>query len=363
MVSSSRGGLVQGIQIAGDDATYEWQQIAWDDAKGTTIFPDRTYEMISTRSMWSGVTRALDDVDCDVVAVNGWSVTEACAGLAWRQARAGRRAVLMSETKRDDNRRFWWKEWLKRRAVARCDTALVGGRSQVDYLCELGLDRERIFTGYDVVDNAYFETGADTTRNHDIDLRRKYQLPDRYFLACTRFLSRKNVDGLLRAYKCYRESCESPPWGLVILGSGEQASGLRQLERDLQLDGVVWPGFVQYDELPVYYGLASAFVHPAKSEPWGLVVNEAAASALPLLVSRTVGARYELVEDGENGYLFDPFDTAAMTYSLTKMSELDETSRRQMGACSRTNAARWSPRRFGEQLWAAAELAFSLPDR
>ena len=91
----------------------------------------------------------------------------------------------------------------------------------------------------------------------------------------------------------------------MVLGSGVEETYLRRLAVEIRLKGVVWPGFVQYDMLPVYYGLASAFVHPAKSEPWGLVVNEAAASGLPLLVSRTVGAQYELVEDGRNGYLLD----------------------------------------------------------
>lgn len=356
------GADVVGFEVASDDGVYEWEKVALSRDDVITVFPVRKYEEIAASEIRVGVNRALDASGCDVVAVNGWSMPEARAGIAWRRAARGRRAIVMSETKRDDGRRYWWKEWLKRRIVSRCDAALVGGRAQVEYLCTLGLERECVFTGYDAVDNAYFATGAGTARRDDAKLRRQHGLPQRYFLVCTRFLPRKNVDGLLRAYQRYRHECDAAPWDLVILGSGEEAARLQQLERDMDLDGVHWPGFVQYDELPIYYGLASAFVHPAKSEAWGLVVNEAAASELPLLVSWTVGARYELVYNGVNGYLFDPFDVEDIAQAMLKLSGLDEQARRRMGARSEAIVADWSPRNFGTQLMRAAELALSLPD-
>ena len=45
------------------------------------------------------------------------------------------------------------------------------------------------------------------------------------------------------------------------------------------------PGFKQYDDWPVYYALATAFVHASTTEQWGLVVSEAIASGLPVIVS------------------------------------------------------------------------------
>lgn len=354
---------VTGIEVASDDGVYEWEPAPGVSECVVTIFQGRGYDDVAAREIRAGVARTLDALGCKVVAVNGWSVPEARAAIAWRRAVAGRRAVLMSETKRDDGRRFWWTEWLKRRTVLRCDTALVGGWAQSAYLCELGMDSRRVFTGYDAVDNAYFADGAAAARSAAVHRRRDHELPECFFLACTRFLPRKNVDGLLRAYQQYRSHCEGIPWGLIVLGSGEEEPGLRQLERDLGLEGVQWPGFIQYDTLPTYYGLASAFIHPAKQEAWGLVVNEAAASGLPLLISRTVGARYELVEDKENGFLFDPDDNEDMAQKMLTFSGMDEAARQRMGVRSEEIVAAWSPRNFGEQLLRAAELAVSLPDR
>src|SRR5262249_7670950 len=154
----------------------------------------------------------------------------------------------------------------------------------------------------------YFQQGAERARARAGEIRQQLGLPRNYFFACTRFLPRKNIDGLLFAYAAYRARCRAP-WGLVVAGSGMESLRLRDIERSLGLAGWRWPGFLQYDQLPLYYGLAGAFIHPGKAEPWGLVLNEAAASGLPLLVSHTVGAGYELLRSGENGFHFDPFDT------------------------------------------------------
>ena len=69
------------------------------------------------------------------------------------------------------------------------------------------------------------------------------------------------------------------PWDLVLLGDGPLKTDICRLISDLRLnEHVHLPGFKPYDELPVYYALANAFVHASATEQWGLVVNEAIAS-------------------------------------------------------------------------------------
>jgi glycosyltransferase involved in cell wall biosynthesis len=261
----------------------------------------------------------------------------------------------MSETKRDDSRRVWWRELVKRHILRDAAAALVGGREQADYLVKLGLARERIFIGYDVVDNDYFRDGAAKARRDAVALRKQYELPKNYFFVCTRLLPRKNVDGLLEAYAAYRRLSHDP-WHLVIAGSGAEEEALRKLERRLGVEGVKWAGFVQYEELPIYYGLASAFIHPAKSEPWGLVVNEAAASGLPLLVASSVGARYELLANEQNGLVFDPRSIDELSQALLRLSTMPESEREAMGRRSEAIVGEWGPPRFAKELLAAAHV-------
>ncbi|QVL50086.1 MAG: glycosyltransferase family 1 protein [Thiocapsa sp.] len=357
-VAGGVGRGVVGVEVAGQD------HYGWDVCSGAagferrTLFPNQRYGDLEVRKIRLGVLTALDTTNPDVVAVNGWGVPEARAAIGWCRRR-GVPAVLMSETKADDGGapRRWWKEAVKRRLVERCDAALVGGRMQAAYLADLGFSRERIILGYDAVDNDYFAKGATAARADAVRWRAETGLPKRYFFACTRLLPRKNVDGLLRAYAEYRRRCREVPWDLVIAGSGEEASALFDLERHLGVHGVHWVGFLQYEQLPIYFGLASAFVHPAKSEPWGLVVNEAAASGLPLLVGRTVGAAYELVGDGDNGILFDAGRDTDITRALLAAGEASAEARAAMAERSVAIVAEWSPRRFGEQMMAAVRAA------
>jgi glycosyltransferase involved in cell wall biosynthesis len=118
------------------------------------------------------------------------------------------------------------------------------------------------------------------------------------------------------------------------------------------------PGFKQYHELPAYYGLADAFVHASRVEPWGLVVNEAMAAGLPVVVSRQCGCASTLVQDGGNGFCesFDDADEIAM-----RLAQLDDEPalRSRMGARSREIVADWGPSRFAAGALEAAELAMA----
>jgi len=129
---------------------------------------------------------------------------------------------------------------------------------------------DRIFTGYDVVDNNYFCERASQIRNSRLrpgyggqaasEIRNLYGLPENYFLASARFIEKKNLPRLIRAYAEYREKPEltgSAPWDLVLLGDGPLRETLNSQLSTLNLHANVHlPGFKRYDELPVYYALA-----------------------------------------------------------------------------------------------------------
>src|SRR5262249_24810846 len=124
-------------------------------------------------------------------------------------ARCGIPMVVMSESTRRDEPRTWWKEMVKCRIVDLYSATLVGGQRHVEYLVELGMPRDRIFLGYDVVDNAYFARRALEIRNLNLlqadEIRKKYELPENYFLVSARFVEKKNLPMLIRAYARYRE--------------------------------------------------------------------------------------------------------------------------------------------------------------
>jgi len=281
--------------------------------------------------------------------------------------------VVMSESAQQDEPRTWWKEVIKRRIVDLYSAALVGGQLHVEYLVELGMPRDRIFIGYDVVDNDYFARRTLEIRNSHLrqgyggqaafEIRKKYGLPGNYFLASARFVEKKNLPMLIRAYAAYRQKSEAsgnPPWDVVLLGDGPLREALKSQLSTLNLHRHVrLPGFKQYDELPVYYALAKAFVHASTTEQWGLVVNEAIASGLPVIVSNRCGCVPELVQG--NGFTFEPTDEHELASRLLQMASLSDDERRRLGDASYRVAANVAPERFGEALEQAAQLALTHP--
>ena len=121
------------------------------------------------------------------------------------------------------------------------------------------------------------------------------------------------------------------------------------------------PGFKPYDELPVYYALANAFVHASTTEQWGLVVNEAIASELPVIVSERCGCVPELVQG--NGFTFDPTNEHELTARLLEMASLSDDERKHLGDNSYRIAAHFAPERFGEGLERASSVAMGVPQK
>ena len=401
------GWSVRGLQTASSDATYGWNQ--GDQADLVTVFPGRVYEEISATEIRLGVFETLDRLRPDAIAIAGWGFADARECLDWC-LRNKAHAILMSETRAADGRRVWWKEWLKSRIVRRFNSALVGGRSHADYLVRLGMSRERIATGYDVVDNRYFASKAEEIRNAKCEIRNSAsvdenvdagnpptancQLPTGfapYFLASNRFVERKNLARLIDAYAGYVKSIQhsvvsiqgrgdsggisTSVWPLVLLGDGPLRADLiarckthglaiaecapwQQLPtancQPSTISGtptVFFPGFRQIEELPQFYVRAGCFVHPALEEPWGLVLNEASASGLPILAGDNVGAAEELVEDGVNGWKFDAQSVDSISETLKKMATLSQDERDHMGKESFRILQECAPTKaFGEGL-------------
>src|SRR6266487_1051956 len=327
-----------------------------------SLFPEATDHYPGGAQLRRAFCSALEQANPDVMAANGWNNF---GSLVAADCCMRRRIpmVVMSESSRHDEPRTWWKETIKKQIVDLYSTALVGGQRHVDYLVELGMPRDRIFMGYDVVDNAYFARRALEILNSKSQIREKYALPENYFLGSARFIEKKNLPRLLRAYAEYRRKSEdagNAPWDLVLLGDGPLRETLNAQRSTLNLHAHVHlPGFKEYDELPVYYALAKAFVHASRTEQWGLVVNEAIASGLPVIVSNRCGCVPELVKG--NGFTFDPLDEQELASLLLRMTLLPEEERRRLAEASCRVAENFAPARFAEGLERASTMAVNLP--
>jgi hypothetical protein len=79
----------------------------------------------------------------------------------------GLRTVMMNESHAGTERATGWKRWIKRQIVRQFDAALVGGEPHKRYFAGLGIPEDKIFTGYDAVDNDFFASRASEVRAAD----------------------------------------------------------------------------------------------------------------------------------------------------------------------------------------------------
>lgn len=360
---SPQGVEVIGLETAVRDETYDWR-IESDPTpfRREQVFTDRTFEQIHPREMFEAVAASLERINPDALAIHTYSFPDSRACLSWCRRRR-RTAVLMTDTKEDDAERVWWRERIKARIVSQYDAALLSGTSSAAYFQKLGFPKENIFLGYDVVDNEFFRTQAEAARKDPLAHR---DLPgldsdQPFFLVSSRFIRCKNLDRLLSAYAVYRSAIDRP-WRLIILGDGPLRPELEALVAEKGLSDVVFAGFRQINEIPAYYGRASAFVHPTLRDTWALVVNEAMACGLPILVSTGAGCATDLVESGSNGYTFDPTNERELAALMTTISGPD-TDLGGMGRSSQRIIKQWSPDRFSESLWAAVMKGSAYSNR
>jgi glycosyltransferase involved in cell wall biosynthesis len=353
------------IEVFRSDDVYGWNPVPGADGfDRLTLFdhPQKADEIIH------GIQATLDDCEPEAVAIPGWADAVAFSAVQWCVTNRVP-VIVMSETTEWDEPRLVWKEWIKRRVLKMCATGFVGGRPHAEYLARLGMPKERIFLGYDAVDNSYFADKAAEIRSQELEIRKQYGLPEKYFLASARFVEKKNLPRLIEAYAHYRTLAEKKEigkrkikiWDLVLLGDGPLKPALLNLIDNLGLrESVRLFGFKQCEELPAFYALAKVFVHASTTEQWGLVVNEAMASGLPVLVSNRCGCAQDLVQEGVNGFTFNPYAPEQLAGLMLKISDANFPLP-AFGSESRRIIANWGPDRFANGLIQAVETARTAP--
>ena len=284
-----------------------------------------------------------------VVLVPGYYTLPAIAAALW--ARLHRRAsVLMTESTAFDHRRRYVRERFKQALLRTLFSwAVTGGKAHVRYLDQLRFPMDRVTGCYDVVDNDVIRQGAATCRAARSGQPASGQQAAPYFLFVGRLAEEKNVEMLVSSWVRYRQ--EGGQWLLVLAGDGPRRAALEAIARQSSFkEDVMFTGLKGLRELIPIYAAAACFVLPSQREPWGLVVNEAMAADLPVLVSRQCGCREDLVAEGENGFSFESGDETALIAALHKMEQITPERRRRMGERSGEIIARYTPRHFGRSV-------------
>jgi glycosyltransferase involved in cell wall biosynthesis len=287
---------------------------------------------VTIRGRWlvvnRGVLRRLRGARA--LVLGGWNQPAFWLALASCRVRGVPAVVWVESTGRDF--RSGRLESVKRRLLGSVAGFVVPGFASRDYLERLGVDDERITVAPNAVDPEVFKPAARTRQDGPCRL-----------VAVGRLAPEKGIDTLL-------EAADGLPVEIVLAGTGPEEERLRRIAGS----NVTFLGHVDRDGLPAVYADADVVVMPSRSDPWGMVLNEAALSGLPLVSTTAAGAAHELIEDGINGFRVPPDDPAALRVALQRLVE-DDAFRRAAAVRSRELGMAFTPSAWADAVAGVVE--------
>ena len=212
------------------------------------------------------------------------------------------------------------------------------GRLNGQYYGHYCVSKKKMYLAPYAVDNEWFFAQRDLNLPYREELKRELDIAPnaRVILYAAKFLQRKRSMDLIRAF----EELQLPGTVLVMVGDGEERPVCERYVKTRKLRGVHFVGFKNQSELPQFYALADVFCLPSEDEPWGLVLNEAMCFGLPVIATDRVGAAYDLIKHGINGFVYQVGEIEGLKGYLEIILK-DEELRHRMGKASLELIERW----------------------
>ncbi len=176
----------------------------------------------------------------------------------------------------------------------------ASGEHAENYFIKYGAKKEKIYLHNFTALHKKDILNAPVSSEDKKRIREKLSLPvnAKICIAVGRYIPLKRYDILLRLWKDMAKDNV-----LLLIGGGPEKANYEKIIKENNLSNVILEDFHPFDELLEYYKAADLFIHPTSYDVWGLVVNEAMACGLPVVVTNTCVAGLELIENGKNGYV------------------------------------------------------------
>ena len=236
------------------------------------------------------------------------------------------------------------------------DVVIAPSSGTVALMRSLNVPPERIVLMPYVVDNTWWD---EQVKHVDrLNVRHRWRIPSEALvvLYCAKLQPWKRPQDLLLAFA----KADIPDSYLVYAGDGSMR---HELEGEADALGirarVRFIGFVNQSALPHVYCSSDLLVLPSEYDAFGVVVNEAMLCTLTVIVSDHVGAKFDLVREGETGFVYPCGNIDALARLLHDTLS-DREALHRYGEAAKRRIAEWSPRAYVDSVVRGIEKAIDL---
>jgi glycosyltransferase involved in cell wall biosynthesis len=318
------------------------------------LLHEGTLEEVGLWTKILGVIKSIREFNPTVVNLTGYYDFASWVILLYCKIN-GITTVLSNESTAGDHSRKGLKERIKSLIIRQFDGYFNFGTLSKNYLLELGASPSKMLVNRNCVDNSALKTVYQKSIIDRVSVQKRLGLASKNFIFVGRLIDFKNLFLFLEVFhQAQKQSSED--WGVVILGDGELKNELQKFVIEKNIQKISFQKGVSWQQVPEYLALSDVLVLPSYSEPWGLVVNEAMACGLPVLVSDKCGCAIDLVKNGENGFIFAPNNQEELTNLLLKFMNMKVEDLQKMGCVSEEIIEEYSPENVGKEMYEGFSL-------
>jgi len=242
--------------------------------------------------------------------------------------------------------------WKIKRACKIADAVIAISEQTKNDLIELyGVSPQKITVCYQSCNPIFEKTISEIEKSN---VKKKYHLPDQYFLFVSSITARKNLIAICRAMIILKDTLAIP---LVIIGDGKiEKNEVKQLMKENgiehrllflnELSAAKEDSFTSAADFPAVYQQAFALVYPSIFEGFGLPILEAMWSGLPVICS-SVSSMPEVAEDA--ALYFSPEDTNQLAQHLQAIAS-DQQLAKILKDKGREQAKKFSTENYANQI-------------
>lgn len=298
-----------------------------------------------------GLIKEIRNINPDVIVISSYNNISTILSLIYSRIYRKRIVLWTGSHLKSGFFKNLITEMYKKFILKRFDSYITYGSLSVKQLLHYGVKKDKIVEGRNTVDIQWFIDRYDKLQDVDLqEQKRKYHPINILYVG--NLIRHKGVFNLIKAFMKLKNDYV----GLIIVGEGPDRVLYENYVQNKNVKNIYFEGYKQKNDLINYYKISDIFVLPSFNEVWGLVVNEAMACCLPVIVSSLAGAAWDLVKDGYNGFRYDPYNVEKLSEKI-KVLINNKTLRLQMGENSRKMIRDVNSEYYAKKILEAIELS------